>query len=127
MTATTGGGRGGGGMEDIFNMFKGQGTIDKLTKEYGGTGSGLTTDNKAFNKMQKGYSAAPSQKSQRSIGSKSARTNRTTASKSRRSKKEDPYENYDPEMFDGLITQQEGEMKSIFQVMRKISNQKYMP
>ena len=90
-------------------MFKGGGVIDALKKEYGGGTSGLTTDNKAFSKMQKGYSAAPSQKSQtgksqRSVGSRSARTNRTGfGSRSRRSKKEDPYENYDAEMFDGPI------------------------
>ena len=55
--ANSGGGK--SASKDIFNMFRG-GAIEDLKKEYGGTRSGLTQDNKAFNKLQKGYQAAPS-------------------------------------------------------------------
>lgn len=70
--------------------------MDSLKKEFG-TKSGLTSDNKMFNKMQRGGSALPSAKSQtnRSAGSRSARTTRTGASRSQR--KANPYEDMNVE------------------------------
>jgi len=78
--------------------------------------------------MQRGgYSAAaPSivgggAKSQRgSAGGQTARSvksTRTGYSKSRMSKA-DPYEHYEPEMFDGLIETTEKEMTSYFKIMK---------
>ena len=109
---------------NIFNMFKGGGALAELHKEYGKS-SGLTAGNKDFNKLQRGGSiAAPSHrsgvaKSVRSGGS--ARTNRTTRSysKSRMSRK-DPYENADPEFFDGLIEVAENEMTNDFNLIKAI-------
>ena len=49
-------------VRDIYNMLKsGPGAeIEKLMKETGAKQSGLTADNKNFNKMQKGYQVTPS-------------------------------------------------------------------